>query len=110
MKILLDTNAYSRFKQADSQVIERVREAEHVILSAVVVGELMNGFRSGNRFSRNASELREFLDRPVVSLATVTSDTADWFGRVASTLRKKGTSIPTNDIWIAAHSMENAAE
>jgi tRNA(fMet)-specific endonuclease VapC len=36
--------------------------------------------------------------------------TADRFGRIAANLRRAGTPIPTNDIWIAAHAMESGAE
>ena len=32
------------------------------------------------------------------------------FGRIAAALRKAGTPIPTNDIWIAAHVFETGAE
>jgi len=31
-------------------------------------------------------------------------------GRIASELRRAGTPIPTNDIWIAAHVFESGAE
>ena len=40
----------------------------------------------------------------------MTRATADRFGRVAAALRKAGTPIPTNDIWIAAHAFETGAE
>jgi tRNA(fMet)-specific endonuclease VapC len=36
--------------------------------------------------------------------------TADRFGRIAAGLRKAGTPIPSNDIWIAAHVFESGAE
>ncbi len=36
--------------------------------------------------------------------------TADRFGLIAMTLRRKGRPIPTNDIWIAAHAMEAGAD
>lgn len=40
----------------------------------------------------------------------VTRTTADRFGRIAASLRKHGTPILTNDIWIAAHAFETGAE
>ena len=36
MKILLDTNAYSRLKLDDDEVIKKVRDAEQVFISAIV--------------------------------------------------------------------------
>lgn len=51
-----------------------------------------------------------FLANDRVTLLSVTFTTADRFGRIAAALRKAGTPIPTNDIWIAAHAYESGAE
>lgn len=110
MKLLLDTNAYSAWKRGHAQTCDLVRGAEHLVMSVVVVGELLHGFRGGTRFAENRRELDALLDRPVVTLLTVTLTTAEHFARVATDLRRQGTPIPTNDIWIAAHAMESGAE
>ena len=110
MRILLDSNAYSLLMRGHEQVAELVRRSENVLLSAVVVGELMYGFRWGARFDRNASDLRSFLDSPYVSFVPVGPITADRYSRIAASLRAKGRPIPTNDIWIAAQVMETGAE
>jgi predicted nucleic acid-binding protein len=81
-----------------------------VLLSAVVVGELMYGFRRGAKHRRNVTELREFVADPHVEWLPVTLDTADRYARIASALRDRGTPIPSNDIWIAAHAMEHGAD
>jgi len=44
-----------------------------------------------------------------VELVDVGFVTADRFSRIAASLRSKGRSLPTNDIWIAAHAMETRA-
>lgn len=110
MKILLDTSAYSALMRGHSGVADRVRRAEQVLLSAVVAGELLYGFRLGTRAKKNLAQLEGFLDNPYVSLVPVTFSTADRFGRIAAALRAKGRPIPTNDVWIAAHAMETGAE
>jgi predicted nucleic acid-binding protein len=110
MRILLDTNAYSAFKRGDPAVAGRLRRAEEVLLSTVVVGELLYGFRCGARLKPNLEELEAFLDSPFVRLLPVTFATAERFGRIAAALRRKGTPIPTNDIWIAAHALETGAD
>lgn len=76
----------------------------------VVVGELLFGFRSGTRYDRNARELDELLAQDRVGVLPVTRTTADRFGRIAAALRKAGTPIPSNDIWIAAHALESGGE
>ena len=110
MRILLDSNAYSGMMRGDGQISAMVRDATEVLMSAVVIGELLYGFRNGSRFERNAADLRSFLDNPYVSLVSVGAVTADRYSRIAAALRAKGRPIPTNDVWIAAHAMETGAD
>lgn len=110
MKILLDTNAYGALMRGQADVADRVRRAEAIMLSTVVAGEILFGFRAGRRFDENMRRFQMFLDNPYVVVLDVTLVTADRFGRIAASLRAKGRPIPTNDIWIAAHTMESGAE
>ncbi len=110
MSILLDSDAYSQLKRGHRAVAELVRKSETVNLSAVVVGELLYGFRHGNRYEQNLRELHAFLANPYVTFVPVSLVTSDRYSRVAASLRAKGRPIPTNDIWIAAQAMETGAE
>ncbi|MBI4860469.1 MAG: type II toxin-antitoxin system VapC family toxin [Candidatus Riflebacteria bacterium] len=110
MKLLLDTNVYVAFRRGHPGVVDIVREAESLVLSAVTVGELLLGFRLGARFYENLKALEELLDSPGVTFAPVTFSTADSFGLVSAALRRKGAPIPTNDIWIAAHAFETGSQ
>jgi tRNA(fMet)-specific endonuclease VapC len=110
VKLLLDTNAYTALFRGHEGVATRVRRAEQVLLSTIVAGELLFGFRNGTRFDANREELEGFLASPWVALLPVTLVTADRFGRIAAALRRKGRPLPTNDIWIAAHAMESGAD
>ena len=110
MRVLLDSNAYSRLMRGDEQTVAVARDATEVLMSAVVIGELLYGFRHGSRFDRNAADLRSFLDNPYVSFVPVGPVTADRYSRIAAGLRAKGNPIPTNDVWIAAHAMETGAD
>jgi tRNA(fMet)-specific endonuclease VapC len=38
-----------------------------------------------------------------------TAETAEVFGQVKSSLRKSGTPLPINDVWIAAHALETGS-
>ena len=109
MRLLLDTNAYSALMRGDPSVAERTRKAEAVVMSPVVVGELLYGFRHGSRYGANLRQLDDFLEMPQVGLLPVNRDTADRFGLVAAALRRRGTPIPSNDIWIAAQALESGA-
>ena len=77
MRILLDSNAYSRMMRGDGQTAALVRDATEILMSAVVLGELLYGFMNGSRFERNAADLRSFLNNPYVSLVPVGAVTAD---------------------------------
>ena len=110
MKILLDSNAYSHLKRGHLRTAEIVRASEAVLLSTVVIGELLYGFRQGSRLESNLRDLQAFMDNPYVTVTPVSYTTADRYARIAAALRAKGRPIPSNDIWIAAHAMETGAE
>ena len=96
--------------RGDRACMEMVRRTGGIIVSAIVAGELLQGCYYGGRPTENVVKLREFLDEPDVELLPVTYDTADRFARLYAALRKRGTPIPTNDMWIAAHALETGAE
>jgi tRNA(fMet)-specific endonuclease VapC len=110
MKILLDTNAYVGFKLNLKPVVDTIAKAELIYFSPIVLGELMFGFRNGSRFADNMEDLNHFLRHEAVELIQIGNLTADRYSRIASYLKRQGTPIPTNDIWIAAQTMEYGAE
>jgi len=110
MKILLDTSAYVEFKRNNPEAVELITNADSVLFSAVVMGELLFGFRNGTRFRQNVKELQLFLAHEAVEFVPIGELTADRFSRIALELKRHGTPIPTNDIWIAAQAMEHGAE
>ena len=93
VRALLDSGAYSGFMSGSHRVREIVQDAEEVLMSAVVVGELLYGFRQGQRLDQNLAELRSFLDRPYVSFEPVGPVTADRYSRIMASLRAKGPPI-----------------
>ena len=110
MKILLDTSAYVGFKRNQDELVDIIVNSELVLISPVVLGELMFGFRSGSRFKKNFTDLNDFLKHEAVELVQIGAITADRYARIAAQLKLQGTPIPTNDIWIAAQTMEHGAE
>jgi len=110
MKILLDTSAYAMFKQNITDAVEIIVRAELILISPIVLGELMFGFRNGTRFKKNMGELNNFLEHEIVELLQIGEITSDRYSRITAKLKSKGTPIPTNDIWIAAQAIEYGAE
>jgi tRNA(fMet)-specific endonuclease VapC len=110
MKILLDTSAYVYFKQNIKDAVDTIISADTILFSPVVLGELMFGFRNGSKFKDNMNDLNKFLEHEYVELVKIGDITSDRYSRIANRLKRKGTPIPTNDIWIAAQTMEHGAE
>lgn len=108
-KILLDTNAYTRLLRGDQDVLDFLGKSETVYMSIFVLGELYAGFSEGTRDTENRSTLHRFLEKPTVKILNATSDTAEIFGMIRSNLRRNGTPLPMNDVWIAAHGIETGS-
>ena len=110
MKLILDTNAYVGFKLGHSEIVEYLIMADKILMSPIVLGELMFGFRNGSRYLQNMEEINLFLADDAVQQIAVSDITSDRYSRIATRLKQKGTPIPSNDIWIAAQTMETGAE
>jgi tRNA(fMet)-specific endonuclease VapC len=101
-KILIDTNIYSRAMRGDREVIRILKKMEQIGISTISIGELLSGFKGGNNESKNREELDFFLDSPRVVLYPVDIVTSDYYSEIINNLKKAGTPVSTNDIWIAA--------
>jgi len=109
-RILIDTNAYSALMTGNQHVASELAQSEAVLLSPIVIGELLEGFRGGGRHAENSAILSRFRDKPRTVLVPITDSTAEWYAEVKRVLRRKGSPIPLNDVWIAASCMEHGAK
>jgi tRNA(fMet)-specific endonuclease VapC len=105
-RLTIDTNIYSELKRGNPAVVALLEHAEEIHVPSVVLGELHAGFNGGNAPERNRAELAAFLAQPGVEVTDITRDVALRYGNVVGQLRKAGTPLPVNDIWIAACSLE----
>jgi len=106
-RLLLDTTAYSAMRRGDRRLVEPLAEASEIVLTSVVVGELVYGFVGGRLEDQNRRLLREFLESDRVRVVSVDEETAERYAAIRDYLRKKGTPIPTNDLWIAASAAQH---
>ena len=109
MNVVLDTSAYSHFRNNHHGVVDLLARAERIYMPAIVVGELEAAFRIGRRSADNRARLDEFLDEDFVQLVPVSREIANRYGEVFAKLRAAGTPIPINDVWIAATALHVAA-
>jgi len=101
-RILLDTSAYSAYIEGHPELREPVRRASAVHLSVVAMGELLAAFLKGGRRRQNETRLREFIAEPRVHVLHVDDETAVRYAAILDYLRRQGTPVPINDLWIAA--------
>jgi tRNA(fMet)-specific endonuclease VapC len=100
--LALDTNRYADLCRGNARAVEIVEAADAIWLPFVVVGELRAGFAAGSQGPRNEAVLRRFLLKPGVGILYADEQTTYHYASVYRQLRKQGTPIPTNDMWIAA--------
>jgi tRNA(fMet)-specific endonuclease VapC len=107
---VLDTSAYSRLRAGDARVLDRLAASVVVLMPSIVLGELHAGFALGAHAAANRRSLEELLEEPFVEEVPIDGAVAEHYGRLFATLRRAGTPVPTNDIWIAAAAIERQAE
>ena len=98
----IDTNVYTGFLRGDDRAVQALRIAHEIPLPLVVMGELLAGFAAGTRAAKNREELARFMASPRVHVLKPDERTADHYADIYASLRRRGTPIPTNDLWIAA--------
>ncbi len=102
MRIAIDTNRYVDFARGLPEAAERFRHADEILVPFVVLGELRAGFAGGARSGHNEANLARFLGSRRVEPLFADEDTTHHYARLFQQLRRQGTPIPTNDLWIAA--------
>ena len=105
-RLVFDTSAYSHFRRAHAGVLDALARAERVLIPVTVLGELEAAFELGSRARDNRRVLDDFIAEPFVDVLDATPSVARHYGRVFSTLKRAGTPLPINDIWIAAATLD----
>ncbi len=108
-RLVLDTSAYTHLRAGSPTVLDWTAAADVVCLTCTTLGELEAGFVLGSRCEENRQVLGDFLDEPFVSVLTVDAETARNYGTIFAELRRAGTPIPVNNIWIAARTTQAGA-
>lgn len=75
-------------------------------MPVTVLGELEAAFEWGARARENRRALESYLEEPFVRILPATPAVARQYGRVFASLRRAGTPLPVNDIWIAAATLD----
>jgi tRNA(fMet)-specific endonuclease VapC len=104
-RVVLDTSAIVAVVRRLPGWIERMRDADELLVPLVALGELEYGARLATPPERQHEAVRAFMDGATLLLPT--ARTAAEYGRIKATLKEAGTPLPENDLWIAACALEH---
>ncbi len=105
MGLIIDTNALSAFFDGDAGVKAKLGSVDAVFLPVIVIGEYRFGLHGSRLRSKRGTTLDAFARRCTV--LAVAESTTPHYAVVRHHLKKAGTPIPENDVWIAALALEH---
>ena len=107
VRVALDTNRLTDLFQGDAALAEWLGTCEEVWIPLIVLAEIKAGFLGGNQQHRNEILLQRLLAKDTVAVLFPGQETADYYARLFVQLKRAGTPVPDNDLWIAALALEH---
>lgn len=107
MRVALDTNRLTDLFKGDTDLADWLGKCDEVWVPLIVLGEIKAGFLAGSEGRRNEALFQAFLSKPTVGVLLPSRETAEQYARLFVQLRKAGTPIPDNDLWIAALALQH---
>ena len=107
MRVALDTNRLTDLFRGEPEIAEQLSFCDEVWIPLAVLGEIKAGFHGGGQRHRNEIHLQRMLAKPGIGVMLPTRETAEHYARLFVQLKRAGTPISDNDIWIAAQALEH---
>ncbi|MGN6591923.1 MAG: type II toxin-antitoxin system VapC family toxin [Terriglobales bacterium] len=107
MNVALDTDRLTDLLRGDTELAEQLAHCERVLLPLIVLGEIEAGFLGGTKSGHNERRLWRLLAQPTVEVLLPDRETAEQYARLLVQLKRAGTPIPDNDLWIAALALQH---
>jgi len=98
--VILDTNGLSALAEGEPALEPLLRKATQIAIPVIVLGE----YRYGIAHSRDRKHYEEWLAAylSIFRILDVDEETTLAYRDVRTELKRAGTPIPANDVWIAA--------
>jgi tRNA(fMet)-specific endonuclease VapC len=106
VRVALDTNRLTDLFRGDTSLADHLGGCEEIWIPLMVLGEMRAGFLGGSRQHHNEALLQRFLMKPTVQVQLPDRDTAEVYARLFVQLKRAGTPIPDNDLWIGALALQ----
>jgi tRNA(fMet)-specific endonuclease VapC len=98
--MILDTNGLSALAEGDPRLEPILRKATQIAVPVIVLGEYRYGIQQSRERQRYEHWLVEYLSK--FRVLDVEEQTTTSYAAVRGELKRAGTPIPSNDVWIAA--------
>jgi tRNA(fMet)-specific endonuclease VapC len=102
---IVDANVVIDYLRGKNNLLSQLMEKEVVSISVIVIGELIFGAENSLQLKKHLSQVEELLSQ--VNIIGVDYETSQIYGKTRADLKKNGTPIPENDIWIAAIAIQH---
>ncbi|MCC7294197.1 MAG: type II toxin-antitoxin system VapC family toxin [Phycisphaerales bacterium] len=102
LRLALDTNRYHDYVTGVEDARAAVAAAAEIHLPFIVVAEARCGGRHGSRPEVNERVLQDFIRTRRVNVLFADEATTHFYADLYAEMRRTGTPVPTNDLWIAA--------
>lgn len=99
-RFVLDASVVIALMRGDNSIVQRLSQADEVLIPSIVLGELYYGAHNSSRVDANLLQTRSLASNYAV--LSCDERVAEEYGVIRRELRVKGALIPENDIWIAA--------
>ncbi len=98
--MILDTNAVSALADGEPGVVAQCARAGEAAIPVIVLGE----FRYGIAHSRHRRQYERWLSELLDAVQTleINEETAVRYADLRLELKKSGSPLPANDVWVAA--------
>lgn len=107
-KVVLDTSAVVRHFRQQASLDVLLSQADEIILPHVALGELLYGAFNADKKWREETLNQVNLFSSAVTIAYPTENTVKAYATTRLDLKKRGSPIPDNDIWIAAIALQSS--
>jgi len=98
--VILDTNGLSAIAEGEAALEPILRKAAQIAIPVIVLGEFRYGISRSRHRLHYERWLAEYL--PKFRILDVDERTTISYSAVRTELKRAGTPIPSNDVWIAA--------
>lgn len=104
-----DTNVIIGLLAGDRSFEAELSSADRILVTPTIVAEYLAGIRATKRDAVRRRAFEDFLEDPAVAFLPHDRESATRYASLHQYLRRAGTPLPTNDIWIAACALQHSA-